>query len=246
MRVLSIFIIIIVAIIVLFFLGWSRVPDMLANNLSKKLGVAVSIDAIGLRPSKIDVDKLEIGNPRGYTLPKAFSAQEIDLYASLTNYFREEVVVEEIDVRDIYLGLEFDSSSGTSGNWTQILSNYQKSAKLEETGKGVRKVLIKKLILTNIQTDLLFRKEGGKIKRLPTIKRIELTNISTEGGFPTDQLMSSILGQMLKEVFIQQNLNSMLQGILQTPGNAIDTFLKPFKGIFNAVPKEEGEHKLSA
>ncbi|NGX46851.1 MAG: hypothetical protein K1000chlam3_00218 [Chlamydiae bacterium] len=244
MRAWVIVLIIIAAIIVLFFLGWSRVPDMLANNLSKKLGVAVSIDSMGLHPSRIDVNKLTIGNSRGYSLPKAFSAEEILLHAPLTNYFSDDIVVDEIDVNDIYLGLEFDSTSGTDGNWTKILSHYEDTAHLDETGG--KKVTIKKLICNNIRTELLFRSNGGTIKKLPIIKQIVLTNISTEGGFPTDQLMSSILGQMLKEVFIQQNMKSMIKGLLDSPGNAVDTFLKPFKGIFNAVPNDEIDETLSA
>ncbi|NGX48412.1 MAG: hypothetical protein K1000chlam3_01805, partial [Chlamydiae bacterium] len=118
------------------------------------------------------------------------------------------------------------------------------SAKLDE--KDEHKVLIKKLVFLNIRTDLLFRQNGKGVRRLPTIARIELTNISTEGGLPMDQLASSILGQMLKQVFIQQNVNNMLKGILKTPSNAIDTFLKPFKGIFNANFDDEVENELLA
>ena len=46
MRTIIIILIIIAAIVALFFFGKSRIPDMLANNLSKKLGVAVSIDSM--------------------------------------------------------------------------------------------------------------------------------------------------------------------------------------------------------
>lgn len=236
MRGFFVALIVIVAVIVLFFLGWSRVPDMLANNLSKKLGVSVSIDSMGLRPSQIDVNKLTIGNPRGYSLPKAFSAEEIELHAPVTRYFSNDIVVDEVDVNDIYLGIEFDSTSGTEGNWTKIFDHYQNSADLDVTDG--KKVTIKRLVCNNIRTELLFRNEGG-VRKLPTIRQIVLTDISTEGGFPTDQLMSSILGQMLREVFIQQNLGNMLKGLLDSPGKAVDQFLKPFKGIFNAVPLEQ-------
>ncbi|NGX59171.1 MAG: hypothetical protein KR126chlam3_00318 [Chlamydiae bacterium] len=245
MRSLIIVLIIIAAIVVLFFLGWSRVPDMIANNLSKKLGVAVSIDSMNLRTARIDVNKLTIGNPRGYSLPKAFSAKEIKLHAPVTAYFSNDIVVEEIDVNDIYLGLEFDSTSSADGNWTRILKHYQDEADLDAADG--KKVTIKKLVCNNIRTELLFRTQSGNIKKLPNIDQIVLTNITTEGGFPVDQLMSSILGQMLKEVFIQQNLNNMIKGLLlDTPGKAVDTFLKPFQGIFNAVPTDETRESYPA
>jgi len=245
MKFLAIFIIIIVAVVVLGILGWSRVPDMLANNLSKKLGVPVSIESMDIAPSRIDVNQLEIGNARGYSLPKAFSSKEIEFKAPLTEYFRDSITVDEIEVDDIYLGLEFDTITGAEGNWTKILRTYQKNATVQDSGKNT-KILIKKLILNNIQTDLLFKAGDGKIQRLPKIDQIVLTNISTEGGFPTDQLMSTILGQMIKEVFIRQNMSGKLKGLLDTPGKAVDKALQPFKGLFNAVPREEIQHKKTA
>jgi len=244
MRTSIIILIALVAAVILFFLAWSRVPDMLANNLSKKLGVSVSIDAMHLRPSTIEVDKLSIGNPRGYSLPKAFSAEEIDLKAPVTRYLSNDIVVEEVVVNDIYLGIEFDSTSGTTGNWSTIFAQYQKNADLDDTDG--KKVTIKRLVCKNIRSELLF-KDQGNVKKLPTIKQIVLTNISTEGGFPTDQLMSSILGQLIKEVFIQQKLNSMIKGLLlDSPNNAVDKFLKPFKGIFNTVPLEKEHDQINA
>lgn len=240
MRGSTIFILILVAIIALFFVAKTRIPDMLANNLSKKLGVTVSIDSMGFMPSKVEARQLEIGNPRGYSLPKAFSAKEILVHAPITRYFKDDVVIEEINVNDVYLGLEFDSTSGTDGNWTQIMGNYHKNSKLEQEGPGIRKVLIKRLIFTNIQTDLLFRGEG-KAKKLPTISHMEFTNVSSEGGIPSDQLIDNILAQMLKEVFLQYNLGNMLQGILQAPGSAVETILKPFTGASDFCPSENKE-----
>lgn len=239
MRFITLLLIIIIAVVVIFFMGKSRLPDMLANNLSKKLQVAVSIDSMDLSFSKIDANQLEIGNPKGFSLPKAFSAKEIEVTAPITEYFRDSIVIEEIDVNEIYLGLEFNTPTSSDGNWTAIMDNFQKSAHLEEAGPSAKKVLIKKLVFNDIQTDLLFRQNGGKIKKLPQIKQIVLTNISSEGGFPTDQLMSSILGQMLKEVFIQNHLNNMIKGFVDSPGKAVDTLTKPFKEFFNSAPKKD-------
>jgi len=245
MRGLTIFILILVAIIALFFVAKTRIPDMLANNLSKKLGVAVSIDSMNFMPSEVEARQFEIGNPRGYSLPKAFSAREIEVQTPITQYFKENIEIRQINVNDIQLGLEFDSTSVTDGNWTKIMSNYRKEAHLDDTGEGVKKVHIKKMVFTNINTELLFQGEG-KSRKLPKIARIELTNISTEGGFPIDQLMESILGQMLREVFLQQNLGNMLKGLIDTPGKAVDTLLKPFTGALDFSPSEATQEKESA
>ncbi|MGE0634580.1 MAG: hypothetical protein AB7O96_19350, partial [Pseudobdellovibrionaceae bacterium] len=73
----GIIIVIILAAIIIGFIVWSRVPDMAADHLSKKLKVSVEIDDMKLRWGKIEVDKVVIGNPPGAILSKAFSCSSI-------------------------------------------------------------------------------------------------------------------------------------------------------------------------
>jgi uncharacterized protein involved in outer membrane biogenesis len=251
--------VIILAAVIIGFIFWSRVPDMLANNLSKKMKVSVEIDSIGLGWGKIDVKTIQIGNPSGSILAKAFSCSEVDVMAPLTNYLSQHIVIDEIDVNDVYLGLEFDSASGTSGNWTTIMGNLnsssESSAAAPAQGKkkkrkeppapaaesaSSRTVLIHRLVLTNIDVDVVYRKDGGKVKRLPRIPRIELTEISSEGGLPMNQIMNSVLGEMLKQVFLKENLKNMMQDFIQNPTSPVQKYLGPFKGMFNALPQSLG------
>jgi uncharacterized protein involved in outer membrane biogenesis len=224
-------VVIILAAVVVGFVFWSRVPDMLANNLSKKMLVSVKIDSMGLGWGKIDLNKIEIGNPPNSSLAKAFACNEIDVFAPFHNYMSKNIVINEIDLKDVYLGLEFDSASGATGNWTRIMGNIQSRMQQEAQTSSDRTVLIHRLILTNIDVDVYYRKEGGKVKRLPRIDRIELTEISSEGGLPMDQIMSSVLGQMLQQVFLKQNLQNMMQNLLNAP-NPLKKYVKPFKGLF--------------
>lgn len=240
MRLSSILVILILIIVVVLFLGWSRIPDMVANNLSKKFQVSVAIDAISLGPKKIEVKKIQMGNPPNYTsLLKAFSAQDTLIEAPLTRYLNKDVVIEQVDVNDIYLGLEFDSASSTDGNWTVIMSNYNSSTAEEKQEKKERSVLIKRLVLNNISVDLVFKKDGGSIKKLPMINQIVLTDVTSEGGIPMDQLMGSVLGHMLKSVFTKENLQNMLKDVLETPQKTLDKVFKPFKGLFKGCRYEE-------
>lgn len=252
-------VIILLAAAIVGFIFWSRVPDVLANNLSKKLKVSVEIDNMGLGWGQIDVKKIQIGNPPGSILAKAFSCNEVNVMAPFTRYLHRDVVIDEIDVNDVYLGLEFDSASGTSGNWTTIMGNLKSTTesnpektrhrkKRQEEQPQVsadqppsRTVLIHRLVLTNIDVDVVYRKEGGKVKKLPRIPRIELTEISSEGGFPLDQIMNSVLGEMLKQVFLKQNLKNMLQDFLNNPTSPIQKYLGPFKGLLNAAPSSKEE-----
>ncbi|MBI2810289.1 MAG: hypothetical protein HYX67_05635, partial [Candidatus Melainabacteria bacterium] len=82
----GIVVVIILAAVIIGFIFWSRVPDMLANNLSKKMKVAVQIDSMGLGWGKVTVKGIQIGNPPNSILAKAFSCNELIVAAPFTNY----------------------------------------------------------------------------------------------------------------------------------------------------------------
>ncbi len=237
----------ILAIVVIGFIAWARVPDMAANHLSKKLKVPVKIDDVSLGWQNLRINDVEIGNPPKSILPRAFACREIAVMAPFLHFLNKDVVIDEIDVNDVYLGLEFDSATSTNGNWTRIMSNMNSSSDSGNTQKKnktpqptpttERTVLIRRLVLNNINVDVLYRKDGSKVKKLPTINQIVLTNVSSEGGLPMDQVMNSVLGQMLRSVFEKENLKNMLQDLIQQPGNQIQQWIQPFKGFFNANPE---------
>lgn len=240
MRFIALFVLLLIAIGAFFVIWQNRLPDMAANHLSKKLQVAVSIDAIDLSSSEITIKNIEIGNPHGYHLPRAFSAETITLFAPLSRYLSKHLLIEEIVVDNIYLGLEFNSPQTTEGNWTKMLSHFEKSAHLDRKGPKQPSALIKKIVFTNIQTDLVFLNKATT-QNLKVIDRIELTNISTEGGFPLDQVMGSILGQMVKEIYIRENIKAFLE-IIKPSDESWDSFTKPFKDLFNALPSRKNKN----
>ena len=65
-------VIILLALIIFVFIAKSRLPDIVSNNLSKKINVPVQIDDIHLNWNRVDIDKITISNPSGSVLPKAF------------------------------------------------------------------------------------------------------------------------------------------------------------------------------
>lgn len=239
----------IAAVCIAAFIAWSRAPDILANNLSKKLGVAVEIEDISLGMSNITIDNFEIGNVPNGILPKAFSVETIDIQAPLTRYLKDQIVIDTIQLDNVYLGLEFDSATSTKGNWTRIMSNLQDSTTSDENAPSSKKrkrkseqqpantapktgksLLIRELVINNISVDLVYVQGDGRIKKLPMIKQIVLRNINSEEGFPMDQLMNSVLGQMLQQVFIQQNLKNMIQELVPRAQD-LNNLLDPFKGL---------------
>src|ERR1700722_7040196 len=104
---LSILVILLIGVAIVFFAFKSRLPDMLANNLSKKLGVKVSINSMGISPSAVTVKGIEMGNPPKTTLTKAFSCEKLEVDAFFTHYLSNEIVIDEISLDKVYLGLEF-------------------------------------------------------------------------------------------------------------------------------------------
>ncbi|HEY2810387.1 MAG TPA: AsmA family protein [Rhabdochlamydiaceae bacterium] len=233
----GIIVLILLIIVIVLFIGWSRVPDIVANRISKELKVYVDIGSIHLGWGNISVRKIEVGNPPGAVQAQSFKCGEINVQAPLSQYFKNQITIEQIELNNVYLDLEFDSASGTQGNWSRIMGNLQQaSAKKQKPPSKTAKqapatsVLIRKLVLNNIDVDVVYIKEGGKVIHLPHIDQIVLYDISSEGGLPVDQIMNSVLGQMLTSIFTKQNLKNMMQNLIQNPPSAIQK-LNPFKGL---------------
>lgn len=218
------------------FLLWSRVPDIVASKLSERLQTRFEIGDIKLGLKTLSVDRFDIHNPRGYTLPKAFSANQIMVEAPLAHYIKDHIEIEQIVVSDVYIGLEFDSPKSTNGNWKTLLGNTQKAQDESTKSASQKTVLIKRLLLTNIQAELYYHSDG-KVRKLKPIRQIELRDISSQGGNIGDQLLNSALGKAVKQIFIEENLKDILDQLFQAPSKPAD-YLGPLKNFFNYAPKE--------
>ncbi len=228
MKLVRIAIILVIVAAVGLFVVWKTAPDLIASTLSKKMQVAVKIGDIGVSTNEVKVEKLEIANPAGSTLPKAFSVETIKVSAPLTNYVKDAIVIDEITLDNVYLSLELASKNGISGNWGKIMDNIKKSSppeKKEEPTKKGSSVLIKKLVLTNLNVDLVSLLTGGAVKKLDPIARLEFDNISSDSGVPLVQVIELILGTVLK----QQNMGGILKQAIMTPKSVLDTLTTPFK-----------------
>ncbi|MBM3207539.1 MAG: hypothetical protein FJZ57_02905 [Chlamydiae bacterium] len=220
----------------------SRSPDFLSVYLGNKLEVKVDVEDINIGSKGIKIENLEIGNIPTGLLNKAFSAQTIDIqFPLIYSLFRRSLFIDKIILDDVYLGLEFNSATSTKGNWTTLMSNLEKNANAESkvpnqkataTYITYKDCVIKELIINNITVDVLYLQSNSKVKRLPPIKQIVIKNIRASKGFPADQLTNSILGQLLKQVFIQENLKNMLDSVVNDPSQ-IQEIIQPFKDLFS-------------
>lgn len=228
---------IIIILVLACILVWNMLPSIVSHKLSKHAGVSVTISNIGLSPNHLKVDGIRVGNPSGYSkTPRALSVD--DLYASvpLTRFFDDQIVIDEMTMDDVYIGLEFDSPNSKSGNWTTIMNNMSKSTsadKEEAKKKGkTTSVLIKRLVITDLQIELAYKTGGRANKKLRPIDRLELTNISSEGGIPTAQIMNIIMQETLRSIFSKEGLQNMLEGILN-PSDSGGGVMNTLKGLFS-------------
>lgn len=226
-------------IVVLVLVGifcWNMLPSWISHKLSERAQVSVSIEAIRLGTSSIKVDKIRVGNPPDSVLDTALEVKSLYIGTPFTNFFDDNIVIEEMRLDDVYLGLEFESQRSSKGNWSEIMQNVKDSTgkeKQEASAKGKStSVLIKKLIITDLKIDLAYRTGDKGVRRLRTIDRIELENISSEGGLPTTQIMDIVISEMLHSVFSKEGIQNMLDNIVpggNSGGGAVDTL----KGLFS-------------
>ncbi|NRA90099.1 MAG: hypothetical protein HRU43_03090 [Simkaniaceae bacterium] len=235
--------IIIFGIIVVLALGcilvWNMLPSIVSHKLSKQAGVSVTIGDMRISPSSLRVDSIKVENPPQYSkTPRALSVREIDVQSPITHFFDDNIVIEELSMDDMYVGLEFDAPNSKNGNWTTIMNNVSKSAsdekdKAEKKGKST-KVLIKRLIITDLQIELAYKTGGKANQTLRPIDRIELKNVSSEGGIPTSQLMNIIMRETLRNIFSKEGLQNMLEGVLN-PADSKGGVMDTLKGLFSDV-----------
>jgi len=226
---------VIAILVAVFFFGKNYLPMWISSTLSDKMGVGVFIQRISLSPKTMEIHRLLVDNPPGFILDSALKARKIEADASVFQLLSRDVLINQVTISDLYLGLEFISATNTTGNWTIIMQNLQNF--LDQAGSdNPRKFLITTLAVHNINIDLVFHKNDGKIRHLKPIPYMEFKNISSDSPFPMEQLTKVIMSEVLKKIFFENQLKNMLE-IFQSPSKGAYT---PFRGLFS-LEKEKGK-----
>lgn len=184
-----------------------RAPAMMSKAISKKMHTKVSIEDIHFGWSSITLHNLVIANPEKSQEPNAFTAKKITVKAPLTRFLKDAIRIDEIAIETIALDLEFDSPTSKEGNWSHLMQGYREKNK----EKAVRSVFIEDVLLKDLSTHVSFKSDPKKAHPVPNIRLITLHHVSSTGGLPMDQLINSVLGEMLINIFQKENLNNMLQ-----------------------------------
>ncbi len=230
------FFFIIAVIILALFAGGYYVKDhanvLLAKMISKKMRVPVSIEEVAISKDKIYIKNLEIKNPEEAQLKTALRVNEIKIQASWFNYFKSPIVLDEIQLHNIYVSIEFYNKDKTKGNWVTLMNNLNKENfsyfSLQRTA------LIRQLILTDISIDLLLA--SGSVNKLSPISQLEFHNISSEKGIPTQEITEIIIQKMMEQIFIIKGIKAIF---IDIPRDVVETIFAPFKFLFDPSSKKK-------
>lgn len=200
---------------------WNMVPGIISSKLSKSMGVPVQILSLSRPPQDIKVKGVTIQNPAGSILKKALTIQSMNTDMSYFDLLDKKIVIDNVDLNNVYLGLEFNSQFSSHGNWTTIMSNLDHSNKSSpNTSKSSKAVLIKTLTIRNLKIDLIYKSDPKKVIHLKPIQHLVIRNVGSDNGNLAEQLTQIILHEMLKNVFSEENLTNMLERIINTPASS--------------------------
>ncbi|HSX37942.1 MAG TPA: hypothetical protein VLE95_03835 [Chlamydiales bacterium] len=171
--------------------------------------VPVTIGSLALNKTSAEVSEFWVGNfPRSLS-STSFTAQSLQIHAGLQQIFSNPVVIDEIDIDNIFVGIEFYNAEGTDSNWTRILNEK------EPKKKSSRDYLIRTLMLRNLTVEV--RQADGSIKTYPTIQQMEFHNISKDTGFPVDEIEKAIFDLMMKNLFKNLPIDKLFKVLKPLP-----------------------------
>ena len=222
--VVSVFVILIIGLVVL----WSFRVSVTNYFLAKDFGVPVEIQGIELSKNKLTISGFEMKNPHFSHSELALSTKNIIFESSWKKLKGNPLTIDKIQADDILIVVELFNKKGNQNNWATILSHEGNNFK-----KG-KPYLIKSLILNRIKVRLI--QTNGKIKDYPAIKQLAFNNISDETGFPVDEIERAILHVIMKSIFQQLGLDSLIKTLY--PPNLFKKIL-PFFGEIKISNSEE-------
>lgn len=228
----------IIGVIIIVFVGaalcYTVLPSIVSYALSKRAEVKVSVAGITLSSSDIKIKNLYIGNPSHSILPKALQVEEINVDVPINHFFKKKIVIPNLELDDLYIGLEFNSKKDHNGNWTFIMKNLSDSDS-NASKKSDTEVVIKKLKLTNLEVAIVYKTEPKKIQKIK-IPSLEFSDVSSKGGIPSAQITQLVMRQALKRIFSKEGLQNMLKDVAN-PNE--EGFFESFKSLFSFDLQQE-------
>lgn len=194
----------ILIVIIIAFIAWFNIPNIVAHILSREFSVPVAVGNVNISKDNLKIENLNIGTPKGSKTNSSFFSKKFNIKSSLKNIRKETLVIDSLTLDENIISVEFYNESGTDNNWSRIMKIPTRRKK-----ESNRKYLIKKMTLNNIS--FVLTKKNGQRETFPTIDKLEFYNISDKTGFPIDEIEKAIADAILESVFQKFNLLHLIQ-----------------------------------
>ena len=193
--------------------------------------VKVSSVRIQLKEGKGSISNLSVGNPGGFSTPKALSLGKIAIALDTGSITKDPVVIDKIMVSAPRITYEINKSG--NANINEIKKNVEafirKTAGAVEkkgpAGKGAgeegKRILIRSLVVEGGEVAVQVAALSGK-PLSASLPRMELKNIGGKGG----STPSEIAGQVLKPLLNQVALAASRAGVEQYLGKNAEEAVK--------------------
>ncbi len=202
---------------------------VLGKVLSSKFGTEVLIKKITFDRPDIDVNTFTIKNPPGFMTTLALRINKLDISAPYSNYFQNVIDIDEIEISDIDLNIEFTTKKGSISNWSHLLGSLssepsKKPAKVDskEVAETGRYAVIKLLKINNLKVNII---TPGQKTQTKVFKNMQFKNVITEKGDITRRITQIIIYHMIF------NYKNLIQIPEQFSNKATDGVLNIFKKI---------------
>jgi len=189
---------------------------IISSYLSHKLGVNVSMRSVSISTNGMKISKFKINNPIGARTNTALSAQDIDVAYQWKELRSDPGVIEDIELNNVFLGIELYNSSGSRNNWSQILATVD-----DNQDKDAKEMIIRRLVIKNLSVSVRGKGIFSSWQKIKEIPRLEFRNISSKEGFPTEKL--------IEQIFDEANLGTYIKELIKQPVKVLDKVLSPFK-----------------
>jgi len=207
--------VVIVAVISLIIAILLLKAPVISSYLSYKLGVNVSMRSVSISTGGMKITKFKINNPIGARTNTALSAKKINVDYEWQELRSDPGVIEDIEINDVFLGIELYNSSGSRNNWSQILATVD-----DNQDKDAKEMIIKRLVIKNLSVSVRGKGIFSSWQKIKEIPRLEFRDISSKEGFPTEKL--------IEQVFDEANLGTYIKELIKQPVKLLDKVISPF------------------
>ena len=223
-RIINIFLPIILIICGIGYFIYGNRASILGKMISHQTGFPITMKKIFFHKKSFVIQGLEIANPQKMECPVALKVQTIQIDAPYHRYLDNPIMIDRIHMSNIYVTIDTHHNNQPISNWDILINNTKKKDSSFPATK--HKAIIKKLILTNIEIDLIL--PIGSIHHLSPIDHLEFDNIDSATGIPIQEITKIVIYKMINSIFIEKGLKT----VIETPIDIIKKIL-PYPKQFN-------------